>query len=449
MASIFDRIKAGADRLAHAWNAFADVGAAQRSPFKAGFGSSNAYDPGRTRLSSVNDRTILSSLYTRISIDAAAINLNHVYLDENKRYLKDANSGLNNCLSLRANIDQGGRAFRQDMVMSLCDKGVIAVVPVDTSDVPLPSGAFDIYTMRVGEIIGWYPRHVRVRVYNDRLGRKEDLTLAKSMVAIVYNPLYAVMNEPNSIYQRLIRKLSLLDSVDEAASSGKLDIIIQLPYTIKHQTRQEQAEQRARDIESQLKGSKYGVAYTDSSERITQLNRPAENNMLSQIQYLTGMLYSQLGLSESVFNGTADEKTLLNYYNRTIEPILGAISESLKSNFLTKTARSQGQSVEYYRDPFKLLAISDLADLADKLTRNEILSPNEFRSLIGFKPSDDPNADMLMNRNMPAGATVGGANAAPSQTPPDTSEQDDIFNSTLDSLQAKVQEIASGSGESS
>jgi hypothetical protein len=394
-------MSSGLDRLAHAWNAFIDL--PDQKGLRNGTGSylSAGGNPSRSQLSTNMDRSIIGSLYSRIGIDAAAVELSHVYLDDNKRYLKDAKSGLNNCLTLKANIDQGARAFRQDMAMSLCDRGVIAIVPVDTSDVPMPSGSYDIFSLRVGEIINWYPRHVRVRLYNDLLGKKEELTLPKSMVAIVENPLYSVMNEPNSTYKRLLRKLNLLDSVDEAASSGKLDIIIQLPYVIKNQTRQDQADQRARDIEAQLKGSKYGIAYTDGSERITQLNRPAENNMLSQIQYLTGMLYSQTGLSESVFDGTADEKTLLNYYNRTIEPILAAIAESMKANFLTKTARSQGQSIEYRRDPFKLLTISDIGDLGDKLTRNEILTSNEMRSLIGFKPSTDPNADKLLNKNLP------------------------------------------------
>jgi hypothetical protein len=326
------------------------------------------------------------------------------------------------------------------MAMSLFDKGVIAIVPVDTSDVPLKSGSWDIYTMRVGEIVNWYPRHVRVRLWNDILGRKEELTLPKSVVAIVENPLYSVMNEPNSTYQRLIRKLNLLDSVDEAASSGKLDIIIQLPYAVKNETRQAKAEERARDVEAQLKGSKYGIAYIDGSERITQLNRPSENNMLSQIQFLTSLLYSQLGLSPAVFDGTADEKTLLAYYNRTIEPILAAITEAMKSTFLTKTARTQGQSIEYYRDLFKMLAVSDLADLADKLTRNEILSSNEFRSLIGFKPSNDPNADKLINKNLPVqaqpAANVGHVTATPAQTPKPqplaiTAGSDDSSDSSL------------------
>ena len=418
MVSIFDRAASVMNQLSHAWNAFTNK-PDENMNLRSAFGgySTTSINPGRNRLTTSNDRSIITSIYTRVGIDVAAININHVYLDDNKRYLKDAGSGLNNCLTLQANIDQGGRAFRQDIAMTLFDKGVIAIVPIDTSDVPLASGSYDIYTMRVAEIINWYPQHVRVRVYNDILGRKEELTLAKTNVAIIENPLYSVMNEPNSTYQRLLRKLSLLDSVDEAASSGKLDLIIQLPYVIKNETRKEQAEERARDIESQLKGSKYGVAYTDGSEKITQLNRPVENNMLAQVQFLTAMLYSQLGLTPSVFDGTADEKTLLNYYNRTIEPILGAIAEGMKRTFLTKTARSQGQSIEYYRDPFKLLAIQDLAELADKLTRNEILSSNEIRGLLGFKPSVDPNADKLLNKNLPvqaqSAADLGSLKATP------------------------------------
>lgn len=405
MVSIFDRMVSGVSRLAHAWNAFANtpknaIGPADRPIGYGGF-SNFGGRPDRNRLSSINDRSIISSIYTRLGMDVAAVTMSHVYLDANKHYLRDANSGLNNCLTLQANLDQGARAFRQDIAMTLFDKGVIAIVPVDTSDVPLLSGSWDIYTMRVGEITQWYPQHVRVRLYNERTGNKDEVTLPKSVVAIVENPLYAVMNEPNSTLQRLLRKLNLLDTVDEAASSGKLDLIIQLPYTVKNETRKDQAASRARDIEMQLKGSKYGIAYTDGTEKITQLNRPVENNMLAEVQFLTSMLYSQLGLTQAVFDGTADEKTLLNYYNRTIEPVLGAIAEAMKRTFLTKTARTQGQSIEYYRDPFKLLAINDLSDLADKLTRNEILTSNEFRALIGFKPSSDPNADKLLNKNLP------------------------------------------------
>lgn len=401
MVSIFERISSAADSLAHSWNAF--VNSPQQSRQRSGLGSfmNGGPNPSQNRLSVTSDRSIITSIYTRIAIDVAAVTISHVYLDENHRYLKDANSGLNSCLNLEANIDQGGRAFRQDMASSLLDKGYIAVVPVDTSDIPLPSGSYDIYTMRVGEILAWSPLFVRVRLYNGLTGNKEELWLPKSLVAVIHNPLYAVMNEPNGTYQRLLRKLNLLDAVDEAASSGKLDIIIQLPYIVRDKMREEQAEQRARDIESQLKTSRYGVAYTDGAEKITQLNRPAENNMLAQVQFLTGMLYSQLGLTEAVFDGTADEKVMLNYYNRTIEPILGAIAEEMKRTFLTKTARTQGQSVVYYRDPFRLLTLNDLGSIVDKLSRNEILTGNEIRALLGYKPSTDPNADKLINKNLP------------------------------------------------
>lgn len=460
MVSIFDRMAHGANRLAHAWNAFLDKPDQSSVTDRVSYGGFTSFGgrPDRNRLNPINDRSIINSLYTRLGMDVAAVTMGHVYLDDNKHYVRDANSGLNNCLNLQANIDQGARQFRQDIAMTLFDKGVIAIVPVDTSDVPLMSGSWDIYTMRVGEVVNWYPKHVRVRLYNDNTGQRDEVTLPKSMVAIVENPLYSVMNEPNSTLQRLIRRLNLLDSIDEAAASGKLDLIIQLPYVIKNDARKEQADNRARDIEMQLKGSKYGIAYTEVSEKITQLNRPVENNMLAEVQFLTGMLYSQLGLTQAVFDGTADEKTLLNYYNRTVEPVLGAIAEAMKRTFLTKTARTQGQSIEYYRDPFKLLAINDLADLADKLTRNEILTSNEFRSLIGFKPSKDPNADKLLNKNMPQpppGTLPAGSSAAPipmTATPvtpaapatADTSAQDAIFNSTLDGLEKQVKAITAG-----
>ncbi len=401
MVSIFERISSAADTLAHSWNAFVNTPPQVRQ--RSGLGSfmGGGPNPSQNRLSVTNDRSIITSIYTRIAIDVAAVTISHVYLDENRRYLKDANSGLNNCMNLEPNLDQGGRAFRQDIAASLLDKGYIAIVPIDTSDDPLPSGSYDIYSMRVGEIVAWAPKFVRVSLYNDDSGNKEELWMSKKMVAIVHNPLYAVMNEPNGTYKRLLRKLNLLDAVDEAASSGKLDIIIQLPYVVRDKMREEQAEQRARDIESQLKTSRYGVAYTDGAEKITQLNRPAENNMLAQVQFLTSMLYSQLGLTEAVFDGTADQKVMLNYYNRTIEPILGAIAEEMKRTFLTKTARTQGQSIEYYRDPFKLLTLDDMGNIVDKLSRNEILSGNELRALLGYKPSTDPNADKLLNKNLP------------------------------------------------
>lgn len=387
-------------RLKHAWNAFVN----QDEQYTAGaynLGASYGIRPDRTRFRMSNERSIVSSIYTRIGLDVASVSMRHVRLDENGRYLESMPSGLNNCLTIEANIDQAARAFRQDIAMSMFDKGVIALVPIDTTLSPEVVGSYDILTMRVGEIVSWYPKHVRISLYNDIRGMREEITLTKSSVAIIENPLYSVMNEPNSTLQRLIRKLNLLDSVDEQASSGKLDLIIQLPYVIKSEARRQQAEQRRKDIEVQLKGSQYGIAYTDGTERITQLNRPVENSLLAQVEYLTNMLYGQLGLTEDVFNGTANETTMLNYYNRTIEPILAAIAEGLKRSFLTKTARTQLQSVEYFRDPFKLVAISDLAEIADKFTRNEILSSNEVRGIIGVSPAKDPNADKLMNKNLP------------------------------------------------
>lgn len=460
MASIFTRVGQRLDQLSHSWNAFINLSDQNDRRVARGYASSGT-NPSRTPSRSSNDRTIISSIYTRIGIDVAATSIDHVYLDENEQFIKSAKSGLNNCLNVQANIDQPARMFKQDIVTTMLDKGVIAILPVDTSDSPLPSGSFNIESLRVGEIIQWYPRHVRIRAYNDINGKREDITMPKSAVAIVENPLFAVMNEPNSTYQRLQRKLNLLDAVDEAAGSGKLDIIIQLPYSLKNQTRREQADDRARDIEGQLKGSKYGIAYTDSTEHITQLNRPAENNMLTQVKFLTDQLYSQTGLAQSVFDGTADEKTLLNYYNRTIEPIVAAIAESMHAKFLTKTARAQGQAVTYRRDPFKMLAIADLAELADKLTRNEILTSNEFRALIGFKPSDDPNADKLINKNMPqptdpgAVPVEGDPNAPVTEDPTlseDTSssaadimaEKDALFEETIAKLEARIKEITAG-----
>ena len=388
------------DRLRHAWNVFRSDEESEPS-ISRNFGASYGISPARTRLRVSNERSIVASIYNRLGMDIAAVEILHVRLDENDNFLKEINSGLNNCLKLEANIDQGGRAFRQDMAMSLFDKGVIAVVPAETSVSPNRYGGFDIKSLRVGEIVSWYPRHVRILLYNDILGKKQEVTLPKSYVAIVENPLYSVMNEPNSTHQRLIRKLNMLDAVDEASSSGKLDVIIQLPYVIKTETKRAQAEERAKDIEVQLRGSKYGIAYTDGTERITQLNRPAENNLLSQIQFLTAMLYGQLGITEAVFDGTADEKTMVNYYNRTIEPVLGAISEGLNRAFLTKTARGQRQTIKYIRDPFKLVSAGDIAELSDKLTRNEIVSSNEMRGFIGMRPSKDPKANQLINKNIP------------------------------------------------
>jgi len=392
-------------KLKHAWNVLTDTkdDQFQDSGFRGGgevvYGSSR---PDRVRLNISNERSIIGAIYTRMALDFASVTIRHARLDDNARFQEEMVSGLNECLKLSTNIDQGARAFRQDIALSLFEHGCIAIVPVDTSVDPGVTASFDIQTMRVGTIVRWYPRHVRVRVYNDRTGKQQEVTVSKEKVAIVENPFYNVMNEPNSTLQRLIRKLSLLDSVDEAAGSGKLDLIIQLPYVVKSEARRKQAEQRREDIEVQLKNGKYGIAYTDGTEKITQLNRPAENNLLGQIEYLTDLLFSQLGLTPEIMNGSADEKTMLNYMNRTIEPILEAVVESMKRVFLTKTARSQGQSIEYFRDPFKLLPISNIAEIADKFTRNEIVTANEIRSVIGMKPSADKKADELRNSNMPA-----------------------------------------------
>jgi Phage portal protein len=385
--------------LRHAWNVFTNQ-TPTRQPY-SGYGASYSSRPDRARLRIPNERSIISGIYTRLSIDVASVDMRHVRLDDEKRYKEDIESGLNNCLNLEANIDQAARAFRQDMVMTLFDRGVAAIVPVDTSISPEQSAGFDILTMRVGDVVTWYPKHVRVSLYNEATGVREEITLQKSAVAIVENPLYSVMNEPNSTLQRLLYKLNLLDAVDEQSASGKLDIIIQLPYVIKSEARRQQAEQRRADIEFQLKGSKYGIAYTDGTEKITQLNRPAENNLMDQVDYLTKMLYGQLGLTEEVMNGTADEKAMLNYWNRTIEPVLTAICEAMRRTFLTKTARTQLQTVMFFRDPFRLIPIDNIAEIADKFTRNEILSANEIRGIIGFKPHPDAKADQLTNSNMP------------------------------------------------
>jgi hypothetical protein len=389
------------DRLKHAWNAFTNQTPIQTDEASYSQPASYGPRPDRPRLRSTNERSIISSVFTRLAIDFGQTEFKHVRLDDQKRYVEDIDSALNNCLTLEANLDQGASAFRRDMAMSLFDKGVIAIVPVDTTLNPNVTGSYDVNTMRVGEIVGWFPKKVRVSLWNEELGRRDELILDKKFVAIVENPLYPVMNEPNSTLQRLIRKLNLLDAVDEQSGSGKLDLIIQLPYVIKSDARRQQAEQRRTDIEYQLKDSKYGIAYTDGTEKITQLNRPAENNLLEQIKYLTEMLYSQLGLTPEVMNGTADEAAMLNYMNRTIVPILDAVREAMLRTFLTKTARSQGQSIMYFHDPFKLVPLSQIADIADKLSRNEILTSNEIRGVIGFKPSKDKGADKLQNSNMP------------------------------------------------
>lgn len=388
------------DKLKHSWNAFVN----NRSPtnYYNDIGYSYSYRPDRVRFTRGNERSIVTSVYNRIALDVSSIDIKHVRLDENGSFISVIDSGLNNCLTLEANIDQTGRALKQDIVISMMDEGCIAIVPVDTTVNPTETGpgAYDILSMRTGKILEWYPSHVKVRVYNDRTGNKEDIIVPKKTVAIVENPLYAVMNEPNSTMQRLIRKLNLLDFIDEQSGSGKLDLIIQLPYIIKTEARREQAEKRRKDIENQLAGSKYGIAYTDGTEKITQLNRPIENNLMKQIEYLTNMLYSQLGITQSILDGTADEQTMLNYNNRTIEPIVSAIVDEMKRKFLSKTARSQLQSILFFRDPFKLVPVNNIAEIADKFTRNEILTSNEIRQIIGIKPSNDPKADQLINSNI-------------------------------------------------
>lgn len=385
------------DRLQHAWNAFMNRDPTYRYP---DLGTSYAVRPDRPRFTRGNERSIVTSVYNRIALDVSAISIQHVQLDDDDRFKEQKKSGLNNCLTLSANTDQTGRAFIQDAVMSMLDEGCVAIVPIDTTTDPNVSDSYDILTMRTAKILDWYPNHVRIRVYNERTGRQEEIVVPKKMVAIVENPLYAVINEPNSTMQRLVRKLGLLDVTDEQTASGKLDLIIQLPYIIRTETRRQQAEERRKSIEMQLAGSKYGIAYTDGTERITQLNRSIENNLMKQIEYLTSMLYSQLGITQSILDGTADEKTMLNYYSRTIEPIVSAIVDEMKRKFLTKTARSQHQSIAFFRDPFKLVPVNDIAEIADKFTRNEIMTSNELRQIVGMKPSADPKADKLINSNL-------------------------------------------------
>ena len=408
-------------RLKHAWNAFLSR---EPTSYYQSPGRGYSYRPDRPRLTRGNERSIVTSVFNRIALDAAAISIQHVKLDDNGRFVSSVGSSLNNCLTVEANIDQTARAFIHDIVMSMMDEGCVAIVPVDTTLNPEVTGSYDIVTMRVGQVLSWYPQHVKVRVYNDRRGEKEDILVPKSVVGIVENPLYAVMNEPNSTLQRLIRKLNLLDAVDEQAGSGKLDLIIQLPYVIKTEARRAQAEKRRKDIEEQLSGSKYGIAYTDGTEHIVQLNRAVENNLMTQIEYLTSMLYSQLGITKGVMDGSADEQTMLNYYNRTIEPILSAIVDEMKRKFLTKTARSQLQSISFFRDPFKLVPAAVLAEIADKLTRNEIMSSNEIRQIIGLKPSKDPKADELRNKNLSEPTAKGkAAEIKPEQTTTTSKEE--------------------------
>lgn len=386
-------------RLQHGWNAFIS----NRDPASVSaqyLGTGSYYDPMRARRFIQNERSIITAIYTRIAVDCAALDIRHVQLDDKGRYLKTIDSGLNECLNVEANIDQTGRAFRQDVYMSMLEEGSVVIVPVDTTINPAVSGSYDIKSVRVGKVVQWYPKHVRVEVYNDAFGRRQELTLPKKVVTIVQNPFYEVMNEPNSTLQRLIRKLNLLDAIDEQSGSGKLDLLIQLPYVIKSDARRQQAEIRRKDIEMQLAGSKYGIAYIDGTERVTQLNRSLDNNMMKQIEYLTETLYGQLGVTDKVMNGTADEQEMLNYNNRTVEPIVAALVDGMKRTFITKSARTQGKSILYFREPFKLVPVNDLAEIADKFTRNEILTSNEVRGLIGFMPSDDPRADELRNSNV-------------------------------------------------
>lgn len=404
------------DRLKHAWNAFFNK---DPTPVERNEGAIYAYRPDRPKLTRGNERSIVNAIYNRISLDVSALNIRHCRLDENSRYTEDINSKLNRCLTLEANIDQTGRSFIQDVVMSMLDEGCVAIIPVDTETNPTLSGSYDILSMRTGKILEWRPTTIKVRVYNEKTGLKEDIVVPKKMAAIIENPLYSVINEPNSTMQRLIRKLNLLDTIDEQSGAGKLDLIIQLPYIIKTDARRKQAEERRKDIEMQLAGSKYGIAYTDGTERITQLNRPVENNLMKQIEYLTSMLYSQLGITQSILDGTADEKTMLNYNNRTIEPIVSAIVAEMKRKFLTKTAITQGQSIMFFSEPFKLVPVSNIADIADKFTRNEILSSNEIRGIIGMRPSKDPKADQLLNKNI-------------SQPTDSQSDQIEEFSPTID-----------------
>lgn len=392
-------------RLKNAWNAFFN-----RDPPRAVYeniGMNYSYRPDRPRFTRGNEKSIVTSVYNRIALDVSAISIKHVQLDENDRFVETVDSGLNKCLTLEANIDQTGRAFIQDVVMSMFDEGCVAIVPVDTTCNPIDNSSFDVLSLRTGQILEWYPNHVKVRVYNERRAVKEDIVLPKKAIGIVENPLYAVINEPNSTMQRLIRKLNILDAIDEQSGSGKLDLIIQLPYTIKSELRKKQAEERRQQIESQLAGSKYGIAYTDATEHITQLNRSVENNLMSQITYLTSMLYSQLGITQGVLDGSADEKTMSNYQNRSIEPIVSAITDEMKRKFLTKTARSQRKSISFFIDPFKLVPVSQISEMADKFTRNEIMTSNEIRQIIGLMPSKDPHADELRNKNLsaPSGST--------------------------------------------
>jgi len=442
MAKIMDSLK----HALGAFNAFRNEDEQQQMGSWTYGGSFGGFRPDRNRMSVGNDRSIISSIYTRLSIDVASHEIKHVKNDEEGRYSEDVNSGLNYCLTQEANIDQAARHFRQDIAMTLFDKGVIAIVPVDTTSNPNITDSFDIKTMRVGEITQWYPRHVKVRLYNDQKGQFQEVLVLKQNTCIIENPLYAVMNEQNSNLQRLIRKLGLLDSVDEQMSSAKLDMIIQLPYVIKTQAKADQAAERAKNIEMQLKGSQYGIAYTDGTEKITQLNRPVENKLLPTVEFLTKQLFGQLGLTPGVFDGTASEAEMNNYYNRTIEPVLAAITEAMSRAFLTKTARTQGHRIRSFRDPFKLLPVSSFAEVADKFTRNEILSSNDLRHYIGIKPSKDPKADQLVNSNVPQPAVPGAAAPPPEEDVEEDDDGLDDVNAAFDDAEAELDAIVRGLG---
>lgn len=426
------------ERLRNAWNAFQNR---KQYPSENNYGYGSYIRPDRTRLTRGNDRSIMTSVLNRIALDVASIEFKHCKMDENGRYNKEVNSTLNSCLNLEANIDQTSKALIQDIVLTMFDKGCVAVVPIDTSENPFTTNSYDILTMRAGSITQWYPSSVRVLIYNDRTGKKEEIVMPKRKIGIIENPLYSVMNEHNSTLSRLTRKLALLDTVDEQNSSGKLDLIIQLPYVIKSEARKQQANDRRIEIERQLAGSKYGIAYTDGTEKITQLNRPVENNLMKQVEYLTSMLYGQLGITQDIMDGTADEKTMLNYYSRTIEPIVTAIALEIERKFLTKTARSQGQTIKFFRDPFKLVPVKELAELADKFTRNEILSSNEIRSIVGYKPSEDPRADMLINSNLNHNENYGIQNGASMSNPLPAGEDSELEDNTSD--EEYMQEILS------
>lgn len=415
-------------RLRHAWDVFRN-----REPTYdyINTGPGTTYRPDRNRLTGGNDRSIVTAIFNRIAIDIASIDIRHCRMDENGRFKEYINSSLDNCLNLEANLDQSGRAFKQDIVMSMLDEGVVAIVPIDTTLDPTKTTSYDIESMRTGKIVEWYPKHVKVNVYNEKTGLREDIKLPKDMVAIIENPLYAIVNEHNSTMQRLKRKLVLLDSADEATNSGKLDMIIQLPYVIKTDSRKKLAEKRKQDIEDQLKGP-YGIAYVDGTEKVIQLNRPIENNLLKQVEYLTNSLYSQLGITEEILNGTADEQTMLNYNSRIIEPIVSAIVDSMKRTFLTKTARTQSQTLMFFRDPFKLVPVNNIAEIADKFTRNEILTSNEVRGIIGMKPSNDPKADKLINSNL--NQPEDGKNVPLSDNSNDADTHQDNMLSTISSV---------------